>query len=86
VPFRRRFIEQLAKAHRSGQLHFFAQHAALADARHFAQWLAPLPSDALGLSRYRLDFALIEEASRMGVVVREMRVCIGVSGDLQNGF
>lgn len=40
--FRRRFLEELAKAHRGGQLHFFAQHAALADARHFAQWLAPL--------------------------------------------
>jgi Putative transposase len=40
--FRRRFLEELAKAHRIGQLHFFAEHAALAHARHFAQWLAPL--------------------------------------------
>ena len=40
--FRRRFLEELAKAYRSGQLHFFAEHAALANARHFAQWLAPL--------------------------------------------
>jgi hypothetical protein len=40
--FRRRFLEELAKAHRSGQLHFFGEHAALAHASHFAQWLAPL--------------------------------------------
>jgi putative transposase/transposase-like zinc-binding protein len=40
--FRRRFLEALAKAHRSGQLHFFGEHAALANARHFAEWLAPL--------------------------------------------
>jgi hypothetical protein len=40
--FRRRFHEALAKAHRSGQLHFFGEHAALANARHFAEWLAPL--------------------------------------------
>jgi hypothetical protein len=40
--FRRRFLEELAKAHRSGQLHFFGEHAALVHARYFAQWLAPL--------------------------------------------
>ena len=40
--FRRRFLEELAKAHRSGQLHFFGEHAALAHASYFAQWLAPL--------------------------------------------
>ncbi len=50
------------------------------------QWIAPLPSEALGLSRYRLDFALIEEASRLGAVVREMRACIGVNGNLREGF
>src|SRR6202140_4821280 len=40
--FRRRFLEELATAHRSGRLQFFAEHAALSDARAFAQWLAPL--------------------------------------------
>ena len=40
--FRRRFLEELANAHRSGQLHFFAEYAALADASAFARWLAPL--------------------------------------------
>ena len=40
--FRRRFLEELAKAHRAGQLPFFAQYAALADANAFAEWLAPL--------------------------------------------
>jgi len=40
--FRRRFLEELDKAHRSGQLQFFAEHAALADAAAFADWLAPM--------------------------------------------
>jgi hypothetical protein len=40
--FRRRFLEELAKAHDSGQLQFFGEHAALADATAFADWLAPL--------------------------------------------
>jgi hypothetical protein len=40
--FRRRFLEELAKAHHSGQLHFFGENAALADAARFAQWLAAL--------------------------------------------
>ena len=40
--FRRRFLEELATAHRSGRLQFFAEHAALSDAQAFAQWLAPL--------------------------------------------
>jgi hypothetical protein len=40
--FRRRFLEELAKAHRAGQLQFFAEHAALADETPFAEWLAPL--------------------------------------------
>jgi hypothetical protein len=40
--FRRRFLEELAKAHRSGQLHFFAEYAALADASTFTDWLAAL--------------------------------------------
>ena len=40
--FRRRFLEELAKAHHCGQLHFFGDNAALADAARFAQWLAAL--------------------------------------------
>ena len=39
---RRRFLEELQAVHRSGQLQFFGDHAALADASAFAQWLAPL--------------------------------------------
>jgi putative transposase/transposase-like zinc-binding protein len=40
--FRRRFLEELDKAHRTGQLQFFGDDATLADATLFAQWLAPL--------------------------------------------
>ena len=40
--FRRRFLEELGKAHHAGQLHFFGENAALADAVRFAQWLAAL--------------------------------------------
>jgi Putative transposase/Transposase zinc-binding domain len=40
--FRRRFLEELAKAHHCGQLHFFGENAALADPTPFAQWLAAL--------------------------------------------
>jgi Putative transposase/Transposase zinc-binding domain len=40
--FRRRFLEELDHAHRAGRLQFFGEHAALADARTFARWLAPL--------------------------------------------
>ena len=40
--FRRRFLEELGRAHDSGQLQFFGEHAALADATAFADWLAPL--------------------------------------------
>ena len=40
--FRRRFLEALAAAHQRGQLRFFGDDAALADAQAFAQWLAPL--------------------------------------------
>ena len=40
--FRRRFLEALAHVHRDGRLQFFDEHAALADANAFAQWLAPL--------------------------------------------
>ncbi len=38
--FRRRFLEELAKAHRSGQLHFFGEYTALAEASAFTKWLA----------------------------------------------
>jgi hypothetical protein len=40
--FRRRFLEALATAHRSGQLQFFGEYAQLADATVFADWLQPL--------------------------------------------
>jgi predicted RNA-binding Zn-ribbon protein involved in translation (DUF1610 family) len=40
--FRRRFLEELNQAHRSGQLQFFGDYAALADASTFADWLQPL--------------------------------------------
>jgi Putative transposase len=40
--FRRRFLEQLDEAHRSGRLQFFGEFVGLADARAFAAWLAPL--------------------------------------------
>jgi predicted RNA-binding Zn-ribbon protein involved in translation (DUF1610 family) len=40
--FRRRFLEELAKAHRSGQLQFFGKYAALAHAAAFTEWLDPL--------------------------------------------
>jgi hypothetical protein len=40
--FRRRFLEELAKAHHAGQLQFFGEYAGLIDAQAFAAWLAPL--------------------------------------------
>jgi hypothetical protein len=40
--FRRRFLEELVRVHRNGQLKFFGEHAALADAGEFTRWLAPL--------------------------------------------
>jgi hypothetical protein len=42
--FRRRFLEELAQAHSSGQLQFFGEYADLSDAQRFARWLAPLRS------------------------------------------
>jgi hypothetical protein len=40
--FRRRFLEELDKAHRAGLLQFFGEYATLADAAAFADWLTPL--------------------------------------------
>lgn len=40
--FRRRFLEELLRLHQAGKLQFFGEHAALADARAFGDWLAPL--------------------------------------------
>lgn len=40
--FRRRFLEELSKAQAAGQLQFFGEHANLADASAFADWLVPL--------------------------------------------
>lgn len=40
--FRRRFLEELQQLHGRGKLQFFGEHVALADARAFKQWLAPM--------------------------------------------
>jgi len=40
--FRRRFLEELQRLHQAGKLQFFGEHVALADARAFKQWLAPM--------------------------------------------
>ena len=40
--FRRRFLEELALAHRNGRLQFFGERAELSDARVFAEWLTSL--------------------------------------------
>jgi len=40
--FRRLFLQALLRAHEDGKLHFFGEHAELADAAAFAQWLASL--------------------------------------------
>lgn len=40
--FRRLFCERLAQAHASGELQFFGEHASLADADVFADWMQPL--------------------------------------------
>jgi Putative transposase len=40
--FRRLMLEKLGAAHQAGQLKFFGAHAALADAKAFAAYLAPL--------------------------------------------
>ncbi len=40
--FRRRFLEELVQRHRAGRLKFFGGQVALADAKAFARWLAPL--------------------------------------------
>jgi len=40
--FRRRFLEDLEKLHRDGQLKFFGEHLDLADTEAFSNWLAPM--------------------------------------------
>jgi hypothetical protein len=40
--FRRRFLEELVRAHEAGRLKFFGEHAALADAKALKAWLTPL--------------------------------------------
>ena len=40
--FRRRFVEELSKAHAAGQLQFFGEYTPLAEATAFADWLKPL--------------------------------------------
>ena len=46
--FRRLFLEKLIAAHKAGRLQFFGDHAALADARAFAAYLAPLRTSRMG--------------------------------------
>ena len=40
--FRRRFLEELQRLYDQGQLKFFGEHRALANAQAFAAWMAPL--------------------------------------------
>ena len=40
--FRRRFLEELQRVHQAGKLQFFGEHVALAEAKAFKAWLAPL--------------------------------------------
>jgi hypothetical protein len=40
--FRRRFLEELERMHRAGQLRFFGEHEGLTDVATFARWLAPM--------------------------------------------
>jgi hypothetical protein len=40
--FRRRFLEELERAHRAGLLQFFGEATQLADTAAFAKWVAPL--------------------------------------------
>ena len=40
--FRRFFLAKLSDAHRTGQLQFFGEHAALTETNTFTQWLQPL--------------------------------------------
>ena len=40
--FRRRFLEELLRAHQAGKLQFFGEHAALANISAVKAWLAPL--------------------------------------------
>ena len=40
--FRRRFLEGLQELHRTGSLQFFGEHAALQDAKVFADWIKPM--------------------------------------------
>jgi hypothetical protein len=40
--FRRRFLEELQRLYERGQMRFFGEHRALADAAAFASWMAPL--------------------------------------------
>ncbi len=40
--FRRRFLEELAKAYHAGQLKFFGDFVSLSDPKAFARWLTPL--------------------------------------------
>jgi len=53
--FRRRFLEELLRVHQAGTLRFFGEHAALADAKAFEAWLAPLQQSVDRDGRARRD-------------------------------
>jgi Putative transposase/Transposase zinc-binding domain len=40
--FRRRFLDELGKAHNAGQLQFFGEYGSLSNPKAFANWMAPL--------------------------------------------
>jgi flavin-dependent dehydrogenase len=51
-----------------------------------ARWTTPLPGAAWGLSRARMDEAMLSYAAACGVLVHDHQACIRVSGDLLHGF
>ena len=50
------------------------------------RWAAPLPGLAWGLSRAKLDQALLQAAATCGATVHERKSCVGVAGNLRDGF
>jgi menaquinone-9 beta-reductase len=49
-------------------------------------WETRLPGAGLGISRYRLDWLMAEQARRCGVELREQTTVSNVSGNLDTGF
>ncbi len=50
------------------------------------QWTTMLPGEAWGLSRFKMDYALIEAACASGAAVYDAQACVNVNGNLQEGF